>query len=108
MTAISVPIKLRDQVLGSVNLKIKGAQSSSDITQLVTSATDRLALALENARLLEEIQERAERERLVAGISDRVRSENDIDAILKTTIQELGKNLGVGEVSIQLKTREAK
>lgn len=105
---ISVPIKLRDQVLGMINLKVDGNQSPAEINQLVNSASDRLALALENARLLEEIQERADREHLVSNISDRVRAATDIDSILKTTVQELGKTLGVGEVRIQLKTRDAR
>lgn len=105
---ISVPIKLRDQVLGMINLKVEGDQSPAEINQLVNSASERLALALENARLLEEIQERADREHLVSNISDRVRSATDIDSILKTTVQELGKTMGVGEVRIQLKTRDAR
>jgi GAF domain-containing protein len=106
--SISVPIKLRDQVLGMINLKVEGDQSPAEINQLVNSASERLALALENARLLEEIQERADREHLVSNISDRVRSATDIDSILKTTVQELGKTMGVGEVRIQLKTRDAR
>lgn len=105
---ISVPIKLRDQVLGMINLKVEGDQSPVEINQLINSASERLALALENARLLEEIQERADREHLVSNISDRVRSATDIDSILKTTVQELGKTMGVGEVRIQLKTRDAR
>jgi len=54
--------------------------------------------------LLEDIQQRADREHRVANISDRVRAATDIDEILKTAAEEIGKSLGVGEVRIQLKT----
>jgi len=101
---LAVPIKLRDQVLGVVNIKYEGETLPDEMQTLVKTASDRLALALENARLLEEIQERAEREHLVADISDRVRAASDIDSILRTTATELGKSLGVAEVRIQLKT----
>jgi GAF domain-containing protein len=101
---ITVPIKFRDQTLGVVNLKVGDQKVSEEFVALIDSATDRLALALENARLLEDIQQRADREHRVANISDRVRAATDIDEILKTAAEEIGKSLGVGEVRIQLKT----
>lgn len=101
---ITVPIKFRDQILGVVNLKVGDQKVSEEFVSLIDSATDRLALALENARLLEDIQQRADREHRVANISDRVRAATDIDEILKTAAEEIGKSLGVGEVRIQLKT----
>jgi GAF domain-containing protein len=100
----SVPIKLRDQVLGVINIRYADNTIPPRFTALVETATNRLAVALENARLLEEIQERAEREHTVGEISSKVRSSQNIETILKTAISELGKTLGVDEVSIQLKT----
>lgn len=65
--------------------------------------TERLSVALENVRLLEEIQVNAERDHLVAGISSRVRSATGIDHILRTAAEELGRTLGLSEVVVQLK-----
>ncbi len=76
------------------------------MVNLVNTATSRLAIALENARLLENIQERAEREHTVGEISSKVRSSQTIEAIMQTAVSELGKTLGVNEVSIQLKTTD--
>jgi len=59
---------------------------------------------LENARLLEEIQERADREKVVSDIASKVRGATNIDSIIQTTVAEIGKSLGVTEVRIQLKT----
>lgn len=103
---VAVPITLRNQTLGVLNIKYKGKIVPSEMVALVNNASDRLALALENARLLEQIQERAEREHLVSDISTKVRTAADIDTILRTTAAELGKSLGIDEVRIQLKPGE--
>ena len=105
---MAVPIILRDQVLGVLNIKYQGADIPADLASLVSNAADRLALALENARLLEEIQERADREHLIGDISSKLRSATDIDSILRTTVAELGKSLGIDEVRIQLKSADLK
>jgi GAF domain-containing protein len=105
---MSVPIVLRDEVLGVLNIRYKGREIPDDLTTLVNNASDRLALALENARLLEQIQERADREHLVGEISSKLRAASDIDSILRTTASELGKSLGIDEVRVQLRSAEAK
>ena len=105
-TVYSLPIKLRDQVLGMIKVRYNGRKMPVRMVNLVNIATDRLAVALENARLLENIQERAEREHTVGEISTKVRSSQTIEAIMQTAVSELGKTLGVNEVSIQLKTAD--
>lgn len=108
ISQIAVPIILRDQVLGVLNLKYNGKTIPDDLADLVNNASARLALSLENARLLEQIQDRAEREHLVTDISTKVRAATDIDAILQTAITELGKSLGIDEVRIQLKSADSR
>jgi len=103
---LAVPIKLRDQTLGTLNIRFDSPDVAPDIIGLVQSTTDRLALALENARLLEELQARAEQEHLVSDISSKVRSSISVDDILRTTVAELGKSLGISEVQIQLTNAE--
>lgn len=103
---LSVPVKLRDQVLGVINLRYKGKKVPNSMVSLIEAATGRLAVTLENARLLEDIQDRAEREHTIGEISAKVRAAQDIESILKTAVSELGKTLGVDEVSIQLRTSD--
>lgn len=103
---LAVPILLRNQVLGVMNIKYKGKVIPSDLSDLIQDASNRLAIALENARLLEQNQQRAEREHLVGEISSRVRAASDIDSILRATASELGRALGIDEVRIQLKNAE--
>jgi GAF domain-containing protein/HAMP domain-containing protein len=61
---------------------------------------------IENQRLLQETQERAERERQVRTITDRVRQGTDRAAIMHTALQELGRMLGASESFIRLGTPE--
>lgn len=103
MVALAAPIILRGQPLGVINLRMTGNSVPTDMIHMIESVAKRLALTLENARLVEEVQQRAEREAAVGVISSRVRSSNDIDGILKTAAQEIGRSLGVSEVVVQLR-----
>ncbi len=102
-TLVAVPIKLRGEPLGVINLRFDASYVPQDTVDLLDNTANRLALALENARLLEELQQRAERERQIGAIVTKVRSRADIDGILRTTAEELGRSLGVAEVLVQLK-----
>jgi len=102
-TVLAVPIKLRSQVLGIVDIHFESANLSSDLISLIEGTVNRLAVSLENVRLLEEIQFRAERERLVSEVTTKVRMASSVDSILQTAIQEIGQSLGVSEVTVQLR-----
>ncbi len=102
-TVLAVPIKLRNQVLGVVDIHFEGTNVSPQLIDLVKGTVDRMAVSLENARLLEEIQIRAERDRLVGNISSKVRAASDVDSVLRIAIQEIGQSLGVSEVMVQLR-----
>lgn len=103
VTVLAVPIKLRNQVLGVVDIHFETASISPDLISLIEGTVSRLAVSLENARLLEEIQIRAERERMVGEISSKVRAASDVDSVLRIAIQEIGRSLGVSEVMVQLR-----
>jgi GAF domain-containing protein len=101
---IAVPIKLRDQIIGVLNVSspIKNRAWSQDEMVLLQAVSDRVALALDNARLLEDSQRRAARERAISDFSSKISSASDIDAILRSTVEELGKTLGNAEVAVQI------
>lgn len=103
VTVLAVPIKLRNQILGVVDIHFETASISPDLISLIENTVSRLAVSLENARLLEEIQIRAERERMVGEISSKVRAASDVDSVLRVAIQEIGRSLGVSEVMVQLR-----
>jgi GAF domain-containing protein/HAMP domain-containing protein len=100
--AIAVPVKLRGLTIGVLNIKAPtpNRKWSQEEINLAQAISDRLALALENARLFEETRSRAERERMVSDITSKIRSQNDPQAMIQTAISELRNALGASRVEI--------
>src|SRR5512143_2879952 len=98
------PIVLRGEVLGG--LQVGEAQharewTAEDLT-FMQAVADQVALALDKARLIEETQQRAERERLVAEVSSRMFAANDLESIIQIAGEELGRVLRVDRAAIKL------
>lgn len=104
-----IPIGLRGQVIGVINLQEAepGRSWSQEELDLARAVADQVGLALENARLLEETQRRAERERLVADITTKMRAVNDPQLILETAAAELRNVLRVKSVQVRLQNVDA-
>jgi GAF domain-containing protein len=106
--SIQVPIKLRGQVLGHLSVRSKSPDQrwSEDETILTQAAADRVALALENARLLQNAQKRAAKEHKIGEITNKISSSTNLDNILLTAIVELGQAITDSEVIIQFEDHE--
>ena len=104
LPALAVPVKLRDQTIGFIHIEdsIGNRKWTEEEINMVQSISERAALALENARLLENATRRAEQEETIAHITTQIGSSSDFNRILQTTIQELGQALGVSRTFIQL------
>jgi hypothetical protein len=61
-----------------------------------------VALSLENVRLFDEAQRRAWHEALVRELSDTMRRTTDVNTILETAVQGLGKALGSARAFVRL------
>jgi GAF domain-containing protein len=100
---LAMPITLRGQVIGALRLRHKtGRTWQPEDIEVLRNVADRLALALDNTRLQEETRRRATRDRLVSEIAGQVRGSLDPDTILKTTVRELGRALGVRQAAVEL------
>lgn len=98
-----LPIRARGEAVGVISVKFRGEGVSEDTLRLLNSAAERVGLALENARLLEMMRTRAEREHLVSALGSRVQAATDVDGILRAAALEIGRALGVSEVLVQLR-----
>ncbi|MBP6471054.1 MAG: GAF domain-containing protein [Chloroflexi bacterium] len=61
---------------------------------LLSAVASQATIALQNARLFQQTQTRAQREQLLREITARVRSSADMDTIMKTAVKEIGQALG--------------
>jgi GAF domain-containing protein len=96
-----VPIKLRGQTIGVVSLKLKEGYDNNTIA-IIESAAERLATAMESARLYEETRLRADREQSISRVTTAISSSTEYEQILQTTVREIGSLLNNTEVTIQL------
>jgi len=101
---LAVPIRLWGQTIGSILLQRREEQPpwSLEEQRLAEEIGEQIALALENARLLEETRRHAERDRMIAEITARVRASMDPETVLRTALRELGAALGADRVMVRM------
>ena len=103
--ALQTPIMLRNQKIGSINVRRKDEKSgwSPREQSMLQEIAAQVGLALENARLLDDAQKRATHEHSISDITARIGSAYDVDSIMRVTAQEIGKALGDSEVTVQIR-----
>lgn len=100
---VAMPIVLRGQTLGAVEWELPQQTFNDEKIELARELASRLAVSMDNARLFQESQRNAERERLVSSIAARLTTQTSIDSILQTAVREVGQALRVPNVSIRLR-----
>lgn len=103
---IAINLNLRDQPIGYIHMQTNEEWSQEDQAWVESLATQ-VAISLENARLVEESNQSAIRERLSASIIQKLWSTPSIDGILQTAARELGRALEASEATIELKVEES-
>jgi GAF domain-containing protein/HAMP domain-containing protein len=101
-----VPLVVLNQIVGVIGLEQEDPEHvwAPDEISIVEAAASRAALALENARLLEESQRRARKEHAISEATARISSVLDVENILYTTAEELERILGGSEITLQFHT----
>jgi GAF domain-containing protein len=102
--SLFVPVELRGQTIGrfKLNLSDPARQWTDDELAMVRATAERVALALEGARLLDEAQKRATREAFLSDVATKLSASFQLDSILRDTVQELGQTLKNSTVTFQL------
>lgn len=101
---LAVPVKLRDRVIGIIHIEASQGNRAwtDDEVSLVQAVSDRAALALDNARLLEESQKRAAKEHVIGEISQKIGAGTDVETILRTAVRELGSQIRGAQVTVEI------
>ncbi len=102
--ALSIPVQLRDQTIGCLKLKSSDPERewTDDELSMVRATAERVALALEGARLLDEAQKRAKRESFLSDVTAKLGASFQLDSILRDTVEELGQTLRNSTITFQL------
>ncbi len=102
-SALVTPVMLRGEIIGGLGIHDDEArQWSAEDIGLIEAIAERLALAADNLRLIDQTQRRAARDRLIGQVTTRVRETLDIETMLKTAVQEVRQALDLPEVAIRL------
>lgn len=99
-----IPVQLRGQTIGRLKLNVseRSHHWTDDELVIVKATAERVALALESARLLDEAQKRATREAFLSEVATKLSTSFQLDSILRDTVQELGQTLKNSTVTFQL------
>jgi GAF domain-containing protein len=103
-TVLAVPLKLREQVIGTLSLHETNRRrpwTTEDIA-LAESVAEQVALTIENLRLMDEAQRRVAREQVRREVTDTMRSSIDIDALMKATVETVTAALGTAGAFVHL------
>lgn len=101
---LALPIKVRGEVIGAFGFSGQDlANMSGEDIALIEAVIDRVGMALENMRLVEQTARRAEYEQIVNEITAKIVGSTDVNFILQTTVKELGRALRAPQTSVQLR-----
>jgi GAF domain-containing protein len=104
--AICIPLESRGESIGVLEVWPVEERFSTDEIEFLEAVGQRLSQAMETARLYQEAQNRAERERLAGQIFTKIRASNDPQEILQSAVQELRNALNVDRAQILLRSKD--
>jgi GAF domain-containing protein/HAMP domain-containing protein len=101
---LAMPLKVRDHVVGALRFSKgeDGGHWTADEIVLIETLTEQLGVALESARLYQDTQRRAARERLVNEITARIRSSMTLEAVLNSAVREISHLVEANYAAIDL------
>jgi GAF domain-containing protein len=100
---LHVPIVVRGETIGAFNVadnQLERVWHEDELSMLQTIANE-VALAIDNARLIEQTQRTAQREKEVAVAADQIHRSMNLETILNTALSEIVRITGIEEVAIQ-------
>lgn len=100
---IVIPIKLRGQIIGTLRVQAPTRNRSwtQDEVNLAEAVSDRLSLALENARLIQESQKQVIKEQTITEVTSKIGASINLKNVLQTAVEELGRAMPGSEVLIR-------
>lgn len=101
---LAVPVKVRGEVIGVIDFSkpADGSVWTDEEIALVESMTEQLGVALDSARLYQDTQRRAARERMTREITDALQRATDMESLMRIATEELVRALGGAQAYMRL------
>jgi GAF domain-containing protein len=108
-TLVTAPIRLREVLLGALSFRIpKGQELNQRQQELIQNVVDRLALALENRRLLQQSQSQAQREAKASEVASVLFGQTDLRLLLNTAADQFNEALGAVNTAVRVLNLEGR
>lgn len=107
-TALVVPLKLREQVIGTIAMTTESHEThqqqpwTAEEIAMAETVAEQVALTIDNLRLFEETQRRAARERLVGELSEQMQRAMDLEDLMRITAEGLNEALGGSRTFVRM------
>ncbi len=100
---LSLPLTVRGETIGVLDLKPRSGEAPDEETEsMLEAVAERVALALDGARLGEQVQRQAEFQELLSRLSAELQATPDLDVLLRTVVKETSKVLGTSRGFVHL------
>jgi GAF domain-containing protein len=105
--SVTVPMNVGDEMVGMLGVREDAAHPlSAQERELLSGISEQVAAALQRARLLEQTQSRARRERVIRDIADRMQRAVDVESLVRVTAEELARALGASRAYVRMGTED--
>ncbi len=103
----ALPLKVRGEVIGVLEIERDGSKPWNELElEMAETLIQRLAVAVENARLYEQATLAAEREHVVNRIAQDVQEAESVDQVLQAALTELSSLLGASRGVVQIQAKD--
>ena len=100
---VAVPIASGENVLGVLDVQENRKSGfSAQAVELLQAIANQTAIAVQNTRLYNMAQRKAENETLASQISQKIQSATTIESVLQVALHDLGESLGASTGRIQV------
>lgn len=105
---LGVPLAVGGEIIGAMVVQDleNEYRFNEDDLRLMETLASQIAIAIRNARFIDSARQRAERDRQLYQITSQIRRSPDMQTILKTTAQEIGKILEAHRTHIEISLKE--
>lgn len=102
---MGVPLLIGEEVIGVMTVQDVERERafSEDDAQLFLTLASQVSVAIRNARLVTSIRRRADQQRILFELTEKIRRSVDTETIMATTAEELARVLGARRTEIRLK-----
>jgi GAF domain-containing protein len=101
---VAIPVRVGGQIIGVMDARrrLEAGEWSPQEIELVETLSEQLGLALEGARLYQDTQRRAARDRLLGEVTARMRESLEMETLLRTAASEMRQALGLDDLVVRL------